>query len=392
MAIKKSTDPRPGGSGAAAAAAQKMAGGPPRLSGTGGDASTTKRTTSPEAITAKGGMSSPPPPPAFHGLASSSTTLTLSSSTSSARRTNDDVEALLPYTTKEKHSLRVLQAELSHPKLSAEAGDQLWKEHVSNVVSVTEKVLKFAAEHYHPSEPPPSPPALEGGWMGHAPSSVGLLGGAGVSGGSSTTGLPFSGAGNSHSGTGGGFFGLRRIGGGSFSGASTGAGGRPGSEGNGGGTKLSTPTGTSSNGGGGGSTVEERNSGAGGGGGGGRSITSPGRTYSFVSFMSVTGPTDWNGDLSFGGDDRRTVEEKKADFLAENAYIMSQLRQLQWCPFTALRLVEVLLSPLQYHTAKHPIRCGGCVVKENCLRGTKLQDTVRRCVLVTGGFYNVSEE
>lgn len=62
----------------------------------------------------------------------------------------------------------------------------------------------------------------------------------------------------------------------------------------------------------------------------------------------------------------------KAQFLAENEYLMEQLRQMQWCPFTCERLLELLSDP-----GRH------CMSKSGTLRGELLQAALRRCILVT---------
>ncbi|AIN98995.1 hypothetical protein LPMP_251320 [Leishmania panamensis] len=62
-----------------------------------------------------------------------------------------------------------------------------------------------------------------------------------------------------------------------------------------------------------------------------------------------------------------------AQFAEENAYIIAQVQQLQWYPFTYQRWVELLLEPGKYHTARDDGR----------LRGDAIQMSLRRCILVT---------
>lgn len=332
MAIKKVGESKPGGSGAAAVAAQKSAASAnPSSASSGREVSSISMNTS----SASG--------------ATSTRAFSLSKSAGSAE--------LVPYTPKEKESLRILHAEFLNPKLSPTEGDQLWKEHLNNVVSATTKVLTLAANHYAPPEPP------ERGEGGEVGPEMAIIGGHHMRLGSSTTNSSTTSVSSSTGG--GGILGhtnFRRAG--SFSSI-------PIYSGNG-------PTGENSNA----SSVD---------GAVGKDGSFSRRASSFISFVSVAPPNDWNSDLSCG-DDRRTAQEKRSDFTKENKYIITQLKQVQWCPFTALRLMEVLLNPMQYHSAEHAITSGESFTDKDGLRGMKLQETIRRCILVNAGFYSSKGE
>lgn len=325
MGIKKVGESKPGGSGAAAAAAQKSA--------------------------ASANMSS-----ASSGreVSSISTNISTASGATSTRVYSLSKGAgnseVVPYTPKEKESLRILHAELSNPKLSATEGDQLWREHLNQVVSATTKVLTLAADNYAPPEPPE-----RGGEVGGDVSpEMGIKGPHHLRLGSSAT--------SASSSTGGGAFlghtNFRRSG--SFSSIPIYSG--------------NSPSGENSNA----NSVD--------GGLIGKDGSFSHRASSFMSFGIAPAPSDWNADLSCG-DDRRSAQEKRSDFAKENTYIIAQLKQVQWCPFTALRFLEVLLNPMQYHSAQHAITSGESLCKKGGLRGMKLQETIRRCILVTAGFY-----
>lgn len=423
MGIKKGGDSRPGGSGAAAAAAQKLQGATARgvtttttITTTGDNNynnSTPTTTTSSNTNNNNGGR----------GVRTDNTannikedTLSRISPPSRGNHTasaSEDVEALLSYTPEERHSLAVLYAEFSQPKLSCEKGDQLWLDHLGNVVRMTEKVLKLAAEYYNPAG------ALSEHGMSRDPATGLNTGGSGGGGGGASTcsntsigkigsiSLHTSGAGGNGLGNGfssGGGGGKQAWG--SFSNT-------PFSNGvlNANSDNNNNSTSSNNSFGGANRSVSSMEDGGGGGlglgGVGGIGGISSSRAYSFASFMSIVGPNEWNGDLTSGGDDLRTAEEKKADFLAENRYILSQLQQLLWCPFTALRLVEVLRNPLQYHSVRPAFLThspppaaispgeaerGGNPLEDVLVRGTKLQETIRRCTLVTGGFYSTNDE
>eukprot|EP00796_Vickermania_ingenoplastis_P013437 gene13437-9248_t len=88
-------------------------------------------------------------------------------------------------------------------------------------------------------------------------------------------------------------------------------------------------------------------------------------------------------------DDNRTPAERMADFQKDNQYIVQQLKAFQWCPFTAIRLLEILQDPQQYHLAGANI-VGASKCKKGGMRGPKVQEAIRRCVLVTSPFFTTS--
>lgn len=59
-------------------------------------------------------------------------------------------------------------------------------------------------------------------------------------------------------------------------------------------------------------------------------------------------------------------------FAKENEYLVDEVRQMQYKPFTLQRLLEILADPWRYHSSK-----------DGKLRGDMLQAAVLRCVLVT---------
>lgn len=85
-------------------------------------------------------------------------------------------------------------------------------------------------------------------------------------------------------------------------------------------------------------------------------------------------------------EDERTPAERIEDFKSDNQYILDQLKSFTCCPFTALRLLEILLDPHQYTVAATQGVLSTVRAKKGGVRSLKLQESIRRCVLVSGPF------
>jgi hypothetical protein len=98
---------------------------------------------------------------------------------------------------------------------------------------------------------------------------------------------------------------------------------------------------------------------------------------------------------SLGNTARYELDTRLQEFAADNEFIVGELRGLTRTPFTAQRLAEVLLNPLQYHTLApgedlrglplvHEGADGAAWEKQvQQLRADLLQNVIRKCVLVT---------